>query len=94
MKTGRSWWVLTGMAILLPVVLYVGAYCYLVKPRGLWIDKGGPALFTTRPEYPSGWQSQCEWLFTPVHKLDKLSRPRMWRQEMVPEETLIQFNHN
>lgn len=68
MKTGRGWWALAGFGLLtLMLLLYVGAYFWLVQPHA-YLGRG---VSWRVPEYPRSELIDLGWFFCPVHQIDR-----------------------
>ena len=73
MKSGRYLMIAVALLALL-AVLYAGAYYALVEPVELLWSRGGFAHYRYGGE-------MAKHLFAPVHHLDRLLRPRLWKGE-------------
>lgn len=76
MKSGRYLTIALALLALLPVV-YVGAYYALVEPMELLWIRGGSLRIA---HYRCGGET-AKHIFAPVHHIDRLLRPRLWKGE-------------
>jgi len=87
MRQRHGWWALAAMlagSVLLLLAGYVGAYAFLVRPHNVtWEDRYEIRNYALAV-YPPRWE-RWNWLFRPVHKLDRALRPRMWYDMGIPK---------
>ena len=78
MKRRLEWPALIAVSALLiisPIVLYVGAYYALVRPGAINLRSMRAHI---SPCYPQCAAIGCDWLFGPMHEIDRRLRPSYW----------------
>jgi hypothetical protein len=72
----------TSVCLIVTCLVYLGAYAAMMSAaieESSLLQKGGKTWKYVKwsPEYRYGGQS-IQWLFLPIHQLDKAARPNFW----------------
>ena len=71
----RALIVIAALLLISPVGLYVGAYYALVRAAAM---NGSSMRAHVSPGYPHCTLIDCDWLFAPMHAIDRRLRPNYW----------------
>ena len=84
MEQKRHDWRALAFVVLLPLMLFIGAYfaAYLSIVEAVHVVRSDPSsggrVLEEQAIYSQRWPSQSKWFFAPAHRVDRYFRPRKW----------------
>ena len=101
-KPGVPFWATVAVALGLPLSAYVGAYAWLATPGialfndahhlrkpvlvDLPVDYGGRSTRIRRAV--ARREAEIEYVFAPIHWIDRRLRPEMWTWKVIPRDVM------